>query len=309
VHRLTFARLAGRSGLLARSAGIIQPSRAAQEALVPELPELETIVRDLRPLLTGRRILAVRRTSKQALRRPWRSEWEPLLAGQAIDEVRRRGKWIVMRLSSGAFLVVHLGMTGQLTVADAGDDLAAHTHLVFDLDAPGKQLRFRDIRRFGGASVFLSEADLEAFFTENGLGPEPFSLDPKAWRARLAATTRPIKAVLLDQTVVAGVGNIYANESLFVARIHPQKRACDLERAEADRLRKAIATVLTHAIARRGSTIRNYVGGDGLAGGYQDEFRVYGRKGEPCPRCGTTLVSLRTGGRASHYCPACQQKG
>lgn len=273
---------------------------------MPELPEVETVIRDLRPHLTGRRVVAARRASKQALRRPWRREWEALLAGQSIAEVRRRGKWIVVALASGASLVFHLGMTGQLTVADAGDAIAPHTHLLFDLDAPGRQLRFRDTRRFGSASVFLSEADLEAFFTENGLGPEPFSLDPKAWRTSLAGTTRPIKAVLLDQSVVAGVGNIYADESLFAARIHPQRRACDLERGEADRLRKAIARVLTRAIERRGSTIRDYVGGEGLAGGYQDEFRAYGRKGEPCPRCGAAIASVRTGGRASHYCPGCQ---
>jgi formamidopyrimidine-DNA glycosylase len=273
---------------------------------VPELPEVETIVRDLRALLTGRRIAAVRRASEQRLRRPWDEGWAALLAGRRIDEVRRRGKWIVLALDSGAFLVVHLGMTGQLTVAAADDPVAPHTHLVFDLEEPGRQLRFRDVRRFGSASLFAGAAELEAFFAANGLGPEPFALDPRAWREALANTTRPVKAALMDQTVVAGVGNIYADESLFVARLHPARRGCDLSRAEAERLRKAVARVLTRAIERRGSTIRDYVGGSGLAGGYQEEFQVYGRAGEPCPRCGAAIASRRLAGRASHFCPACQ---
>jgi formamidopyrimidine-DNA glycosylase len=272
---------------------------------LPELPEVETIVRDLRPLLVGRRIVAVERTSKLKLRRAWREEWASLLVDQRITEVRRRGKWIVLALKSGAFLVVHLGMTGQLTVVETSEPPATHTHFVFDLD-DGRQLRFRDTRRFGSVSMFPDAEALEAFFVENGLGPEPFALDPKEWRETLSATTRPIKAVLLDQTVVAGVGNIYADESLHVAKLHPKRKACDLTRAEAERLRKAIATVLSRAIEKRGSTIRNYIGGSGLEGGYQEEFRVYGRKGDPCPRCKSPIASLRVGGRASHYCPCCQ---
>ena len=150
------------------------------------------------------------------------------------------------------------------------------------------------------------DAALEAFHRDNDLGPEPFDLDPATWRASLKATTRIIKAVLLDQTVVAGVGNIYADETLFLAQLHPSRRACDLKAKEADRLRESIAHVLTQAIEHRGSTIRNYVGGSGLAGGYQDEFRAYGRTGLPCSRCETPIAMLRVGGRSSHYCPKCQ---
>jgi formamidopyrimidine-DNA glycosylase len=273
---------------------------------VPELPEVETIVRDLRPLLVGRRILSVQRTSKLALRRPWDPAWNALLVGRRIDAASRRGKWIVLHLDDGSFLVFHLGMTGQLTVVDAGTDLGAHLHLVFSLDGPGQQLRFRDIRRFGSGRRFANEPELQGLFIENGLGPEPFDLDPNAWRASLAGTTRAIKAVLLDQGVVAGVGNIYADEALFVARLHPSRRACDLSQAEAERLRLAIAQVLTTAIDKRGASIRNYVGGSGLQGGYQEEFLAYGRKGEPCSRCGTLLAVLRLGGRSAHYCPSCQ---
>jgi formamidopyrimidine-DNA glycosylase len=272
---------------------------------VPELPEVETVTRDLRPLLTGRTIRAARRTSAVELRRPWRDEWAARLAGKSILEVRRRGKWIVLALSGGEALLAHLGMTGQFTVVEAAATPPTHLHLVFDLD-DGRQLRFRDSRRFGSVTL-LDEEQLRRFFDENGLGPEPFALDPKAWRSTLAATKRPIKAVLMDQSVVAGVGNIYADEALFRARLHPARRACDLTRAEAERVREAIAEVLTEAIERRGSTIRDYVGGDGQAGGFQDEFRAYGRTGEPCVRCGTAIASLRVGGRSAHFCPSCQK--
>jgi formamidopyrimidine-DNA glycosylase len=273
---------------------------------VPELPEVETVVRDLRPLVVGRTVVSVTRTSQQALRRPWQAEWAARLAGHRIDGVRRRGKWIVFDLDGGLHLVVHLGMTGQLTIASTEEPRAEHTHLLFDL-GQGSQLRFRDTRRFGSATVFDDASALECFFTENGLGPEPFDLDPTAWRQALAATTRSVKAVLLDQTVVSGVGNIYADEVLFHARLHPARRACELDRAEADRLRKAIPTVLNRAIQRRGSTIRDYVGGNGLEGGYQEEFRAYDRQGQPCPRCGTTIECIRLAGRSTHFCPKCQK--
>ena len=273
---------------------------------MPELPEVETIVRDLRPLLVGRRLSTVTRVGSLELRRPWLSEWHGSLVERRILEAHRRGKWIRLRLDSGGHLVVHLGMTGRLTVKAAGDPLEPHTHLVFDLDEPGRQLRFSDIRRFGCAVLIPDDAALEAFHIDNALGPEPFDLDPAAWRASLKATTRVIKAVLLDQTVVAGVGNIYADEALFQAHLHPSRRACDVKPKEADRLREAIAHVLTAAIAHRGSTIRNYVGGSGLSGGYQDEFRAYGRTGLPCPRCETPIAMARVGGRSSHFCPKCQ---
>jgi formamidopyrimidine-DNA glycosylase len=275
---------------------------------VPELPEVETVVRDLRPLLVGRRFVSVRRASKHKLRLPWDDAWPALLGGRTVDAISRRGKWIVVHLDDGSFFVVHLGMTGQLTVVEAVTPVPDHLHLVLDLDNGVHQLRFRDVRRFGSVTRFAGQAELETFFVVNGLGPEPFDLDGKAWRQALAGTTRAIKAVLLDQGVVAGVGNIYADEALFLARIHPARRGCDLTPAEADRLRKAVAKVLTTAIEKRGSSIRNYIGGSGLAGEYQEEFRVYSRTGQECPRCGAAIAQLRLAGRSAHYCPKCQPK-
>lgn len=273
---------------------------------MPELPEVETVVRDLRPLLLGRRILEISRLSSLELRRPWQQSWHALLVDRQIVESRRRGKWIVLGLDNGAFLVVHLGMTGQLTVVSQEEPRDTHTHLEFRLDTDLKVLRFRDIRRFGCILYTSNQEALETFYQENELGPEPFDLDPVVWQQELKGTTRVIKAVLLDQTVVAGVGNIYADEALYVAKIHPLRRACDLSKGQAETLRKAIVEVLKNAIEHRGSTIRNYVGGSGLEGGYQNEFRAYGRTGEPCSRCQTALVVLRVGGRSSHFCKKCQ---
>jgi formamidopyrimidine-DNA glycosylase len=272
---------------------------------VPELPEVETVVRDVRPHLTGRRIQAVG-VSQKALRRPWSSEWETLLLGRRVAGVRRRGKWIVLDLDRGLSLVFHLGMSGNLTVTDADAPVADHTHVVIALGRGDRQLRFRDIRRFGSATLFAGRDALGRFFEDSGLGPEPWDLQPGPWHERLTATDRSLKAVLLDQRVVAGVGNIYADESLFEARLHPARTGRSVTKAEAERLRRAIVTVLERAIERRGSSIRNYVGGSGQKGRYQDEFRVYGRTAAPCVRCRTPIERVRLAGRSTHFCPKCQ---
>jgi formamidopyrimidine-DNA glycosylase len=272
---------------------------------VPELPEVETVVRDLRPLLAGRTLGPVR-LSDRALRRPWEAGWSALLDGRRVEGVRRRGKWIVLDFEDGARLLVHLGMTGQFTVRAATDSRQTHTHLTFPLD-DGRELRFRDIRRFGSATYYPDEPALAAYFTAQKLGPEPFGLDPEAWRLGLKRTTRVLKAALLDQRLVAGVGNIYADESLFEARLKPTRRGTATTRAEAERLRLAIEMVLARAIVSRGSSIRNYVGGSGLQGGYQEEFRVYGRTGEPCRVCERPVRQRRLAGRSTHYCSQCQR--
>ena len=272
---------------------------------MPELPEVETVVRDLRPVLVGRRITALR-VSRLSLRRRWNAAWQKRLIGRRVREAGRRGKWILLHLDDAQVLVIHLGMTGQLTVATADQDPPAHTHLVFTLDRGQYQLRFTDIRRFGSATLFADATALEKFFIAPGLGPEPFLLESKYLHERLAATSRCLKAVLLDQTVVAGVGNIYADESLFEAKLPPTRLGRQASRQETARLRKAIVTVLNRAIDRRGSSIRNYVGGSGLKGEMQHEFRVYGRTGEPCVRCETAIERIRLAGRSTHYCPKCQ---
>jgi formamidopyrimidine-DNA glycosylase len=274
---------------------------------VPELPEVETVVGDLQPLLIGRRFTAIT-TGSRALRRPWSKDWVELLVGRKVAEVGRRGKWIVIRLDDDQHLLIHLGMTGQLTVAPTSEAWNSHTHWVVDLDDSQEQLRFRDIRRFGSVTRFPHADALEDFFQSVGLGPEPFDVKKRYWLETLRGTERCLKAVLLDQRVVAGVGNIYADESLYQAFLHPTMMACRLMDAEAERLRKAICVVLTRAIKQRGSSIRNYVGGSGLKGKYQNEFSVYGRVGEPCPRCQASIERIRLAGRSTHFCPHCQTK-
>lgn len=272
---------------------------------MPELPEVETVVRDLRPLLVGQQLAAIR-TSRQSLRVKWSKSWEPRLIGSRVDAIRRRGKWILIDLQPAGLLVVHLGMTGQFTVVSREAPVQDHVHLTVDLSDGENQLRFRDIRRFGSATYHDDEPSWAAS-RDVELGPEPFDLEAGYFRETLAKTERVLKAILLDQRVVAGVGNIYADESLHAARLDPRRRGCDVERSEADRLRKAIVAVLNRAIDYRGSSIRNYVGGSGLQGGFQNEFQAYGRTGEPCRRCRTPIECIRLAGRSTHYCPRCQE--
>jgi formamidopyrimidine-DNA glycosylase len=198
-------------------------------------------------------------------------------------------------------------MTGQLTVVQAHHPMALHTHVVMDLDDADQQLRFRDIRRFGSVSFFADEANLNRFFHDSGLGPEPFDLEPHYWRGCLARTRRCLKAVLLDQRVLAGVGNIYADEALFEAQLHPRRLGRTIRSQEAGRLRRAVIQVLNRAIYKRGSSIRDYVGGNGDRGEFQDEFRVYSRAGAPCVRCRCPIRRIRLAGRSTYFCPNCQQ--
>ena len=270
---------------------------------MPELPEVETVVRDLRGPLVGRSIVKLE-VSAQALRRKWSAAHSRKLVGRIVREISRRGKWILLDLD-GPWLVVHLGMTGQFTIVSAGAPRETHTHFVFTLDRG--ELRFRDIRRFGSVTWFDDRAAVDAFFGASRLGPEPFTLDPEAWRRALKKTSRNLKACLLDQRLVAGVGNIYADESLFEAKLSPKLLGKRLTAVQAERLRLAVVSVLTRAIERRGSTIRDYVGGSGLRGGFQDEFRAYGRTGEPCVRCATPIRRIVLAGRSTHFCPTCQR--
>lgn len=272
---------------------------------MPELPEVETVVRDLRTPLVGRKITGLE-IGPKSLRRLWPEDGKQRVVGRSVRAVERRGKWILIDLG-GPWLLVHLGMTGQFTVVRARTPRQDHTHFVFTLTR-GDELRFRDVRRFGSLSLFDDRASLDAFFTQGKLGPEPFALDPETWRRCLKKTARNLKACLLDQRLVAGVGNIYADEALFESRLHPALLGRQITRGQAERLREAIVEVLTRAIALRGSTIRDYVGGSGLAGGYQDEFRAYGRTGEPCVRCTTPIVRVVLAGRSTHFCPRCQRR-
>ncbi len=270
---------------------------------MPELPEVETVVRDLRESLVGRRISAIHQ-SQQKLRTPWKKQWTHLIVNSRIVSLNRRGKWILMTLEGNRTVLIHLGMTGQLTLHAPCDLKADHTHLRFELEQE-RELRFCDIRRFGSAQVFETAQSLLTFL-QSRLGSEPFDAEPEQFYLKLRKTDRYIKAVLLDQRVLAGVGNIYADESCYRARLHPKRKANRLTRKESDCLLSSVQVVLTRAIENRGSTIRNYVGGSGLEGQYQSELEVYGRSGERCRHCHMVIQREVIAGRATHYCARCQ---
>lgn len=277
---------------------------------MPELPEVETVVRDLRSALVSRRITGVQH-SRQKLRHPWRPCWNNHILGMRITAVRRRGKWILVDLLASSastdppLLRVHLGMTGQFTVVPGNTPQPDHVHVIFQLDN-GQELRFRDPRRFGGVEFFIHGGEVEAAMNAE-LGPEPFNIPAGYFRDRVRNSQRNLKALLLDQTIIAGVGNIYADEACFRARLHPARPGQSLQAKECDRLRRAIETVIRRAIDCRGSTIRDYIGGSGLRGQFQNELAVYGRTGEPCPVCQTPIACRRLAGRSSHFCPTCQR--
>ncbi len=270
---------------------------------MPELPEVETVIRELRPRLVGRRLRSVEAGAKK-LRFAWQPAWGLRLAGRRVEAIRRRGKWIMIDLDDGSLLLSHLGMTGKLRVVRADAPHEPHTHLIFALD-DGSELRYRDVRRFGSLRYCSTAAEIESMMGET-LGPEPWDLDPENWYERLRRSRRSLKAILLDQTVVAGVGNIYADEALFAARLSPRMVGARITRPHAERLRRAIVVVLDRAIAARGSTIRDYVGGSGRRGRYQHKLLAYGRTGQPCPNCSRLIQCIRLAGRATHYCPRCQ---
>lgn len=274
---------------------------------MPELPEVETVVRDLIPLLTSKTIVKVEVPGKK-LRRPWNPLWSQLLENQTIETVARRGKWIIIPLRSNLQLVIHLGMTGQLCVFNQNTLRQSHTNLIFSLDHGTDELRFRDIRRFGSADLFLSQEALNEFFVSKELGPEPFDIPQDYWLDSLAKSSRNLKAFLLDQKNITGVGNIYADESLYKSGLNPSRKAQSLSKKEALLLAKCVGEVLGCAIENRGSTIKDYVGGSGLMGGYQDEFQAYGRTGEPCGKCGQPIKKIVLVGRSTHFCPNCQPK-
>ena len=265
---------------------------------MPELPEVQTVVATLRPRLVGRTVTGVTLNRTDVLCPP-DADLPAHLAGRTVASIDRRGKRVVFTLDDGSRFYVHLGMTGQLTVVPADTPAPSHTHL--EIHFGGERLRFRDPRRFGGVWWLGQEACADA-----GMGPEPLSLRPQQLERRLAGTSRAIKTALLDQAVVAGLGNIYVDEALFLAGIHPLTRAKDLTGGQVRHLNRAIKGTLRRAIRHRGSTLRDYVDADGAAGGFQKLHRVYDRAGQPCRVCKTPIERFVLGGRSTHFCPTCQ---
>jgi formamidopyrimidine-DNA glycosylase len=263
---------------------------------VPELPEVETVVRTLAPRLTGRRILMAAFTSRHVTPGD-RRKLAAHLSGQTVCSIRRRGKFILITLDDG-MLIVHLGMTGRLLIDGRATE---HTYGIFELDH-GTML-YTDPRQFG--SIEWSRELPERIAS---LGPEPLEVACEEFCTQLRRRNARIKPLLLNQQFLAGVGNIYADESLFRAGIHPLAMASRLSRTRAERLHQAIRSILSRAIEQGGSSISDYVDANGEKGWFQIQHNVYGREGESCRECSTPIRKIVLGQRGTHYCPKCQKR-
>src|SRR6266550_4660915 len=272
---------------------------------MPELPEVETVRVQLEPVLTGRRFERVEIYDPRLVRPYEPAEVAAELEGERVAAVERRGKYLIVRFESDRVLLIHLRMTGSLRHSGDGLDEDPHRRAVVKLD-DGSDVAYRDVRRFGTWLV-LEPGELEPYLSTR-VGEEPLDALFTAARLgeRLAKRRTPIKAALLDQRTLAGLGNIYVDEALWRARIHPLRPAESLDRTELRRLHRGIRAALEAGIARQGSTLRDYALPDGGSGSMQDEFKVYGRGGEPCDRCGTPIAKSRVGGRGTWFCPTCQ---
>jgi formamidopyrimidine-DNA glycosylase len=272
---------------------------------VPELPEVETVANGVDARVRGQRIVRVWTSGKPQTFKSPETEITAALTGAWITRVRRVGKTIVMDLSaaggtpSGQFLV-HLGMTGRLLVSQPEVPIPPHTHAVLTL-GDTREVRFVDPRRFGRLSIVADTAGY------TGPGAEPTTITPEAFAQLFKGRRLAIKAALLNQSILHGVGNIYADESLFRAGIRPRKQAGRLTRAELSRLHAALQQVLAHAIQLGGSSVSDYVDADGIRGFFQLQHKVYSRAGELCLDCATPLKKIIVGGRTTVYCPTCQR--
>ncbi|HIE37919.1 MAG TPA: bifunctional DNA-formamidopyrimidine glycosylase/DNA-(apurinic or apyrimidinic site) lyase [Anaerolineae bacterium] len=271
---------------------------------MPELPEVETIAQGLREAV-GRRIVGAEVRWARTIAAPDPTVFVQRLVGRRLLGGGRRGKWLVIRLEGGDHLLIHLGMSGRLVLEPEGVGEERYARVLLMLD-DGRRVRFSDPRKFGRAVLTVDPEEVL-----EGLGPEPLgeAFTPERLREMLAGRRARLKPLLLNQRFLAGLGNIYTDEALWRARVHPLRRSDTLSGEEVLRLHRAIREVLAEAIDRRGTTLedRGYVGADGRPGTFNRELAVYGRVGRPCPRCGTPIERIVVGGRGTHLCPRCQQ--
>jgi formamidopyrimidine-DNA glycosylase len=281
---------------------------------MPELPEVETVARGLRQAILGRWILSVALGKTDFIDDP--AALEQHLPGRQIEAVERYGKFMLLRLSAlnreasvatngdavPASLLVHLGMTGQIAPAPAGQPLEKHTHVCLVLD-DGRELRYTDARRFGRIAYLTKDLLAEELA---GFGADPLEASKDEFADRICGRRARIKALLLDQSVLRGIGNIYADESLWKAKIHPARLGARLSKKEAETLRRALQDILRKAILLRGSSISDFLDAEGEPGEYQRHHRAYGREGKNCYRCKTVIRRAIVAGRSSYFCPRCQ---
>jgi formamidopyrimidine-DNA glycosylase len=269
---------------------------------MPELPEVETVANGVHQRVQGQTVLSVWTSNKPQTFKSPPSEIANTLTGARIDRVHRVGKTIAVDLTRDgrpAQFLVHLGMTGRLLVSTPETEVPPHTHAILTLSGGGKEIRFVDARRFGRLSV-----SNEVY---QGSGREPLTISLEDFIALFHGRKTPIKAALLSQSLLHGVGNIYADEALYHAGIRPKRHAGRLTRDELTRLRSALIKVLKHAIKLGGSSVSDYVDAEGVAGFFQLHHRVYSRTGQPCRTCKTPIERIVIGGRSTHFCPTCQK--
>lgn len=266
---------------------------------MPELPEVQTVVNTLAPRIVGKRIAGARLLRGDIVT-PSGFDLVGAISGRSVSDITRRAKRIVILLSDGNRFFVHLGMTGRLTIEKSSEPILKHTHLIIHFD--DFEVRFRDPRRFGGV-WWMGTDD-----PDGKLGPEPLEIRPKQLAERLGRTTRAIKNALLDQNLIAGLGNIYVDESLFAAGIHPLARADKLDDTQVAKLTRAIKLILRKALRHRGSTLRDYVDAEGGSGAFQNLHQVYDRAGKLCRVCKSPIVRIVLGGRSTCFCSKCQSR-
>ncbi len=269
---------------------------------MPELPEVQTIIDDLKSKIRGAGIIDIKTSTKSI----WRYKYprKGNIVGATVSGVARRGKYILIYLSKNKALIVHLGMTGRLIFTESGSRPQKHTHIVLrftDFD-----IHYNDIRRFGFMDL-VNLDNLENVSYLRNLGPDPFEIETGDFISIIRSKKRMMKPFLLDQNVISGLGNIYSDEILFKARIHPRVISSKIGKKRLTNLHDAALEILKNAIKARGSSISNYVDGSGSRGRYQNSHLVYGREGKPCKRCGAKIKREVIGSRSAHFCPRCQR--
>lgn len=276
---------------------------------MPELPEVETVLRGLKERVLGRRVSSVEVLNPLVIVGQ-REEFTRVVTGRSIHTVRRKGKALAIELGAKngeapRFLLIRLGMTGQLTVEPREAALKPHTHVRMAFGEGSEELRFRDVRRFGRLRCCTAE-ELEQVFSR--LGPDASEISEKEFLDAMKGRRGAIKSWLMNQQLLSGLGNIYADEALFRARIHPLAKPGSLPLGVARRLHRAVKKVLERAVARQGTSFRDYIDIEGRPGNYLESLRVYQRTGRPCRRCRTPIRRLVIAGRSSHFCPRCQPR-
>jgi formamidopyrimidine-DNA glycosylase len=274
---------------------------------MPEMPEIETIRRTLLPKVTGRRIENIDISLPRLIKYPELLAFKAMLLNRTITGLKRQGKYLLFQLDNSLVMVVHLRMTGQLYYQEQESERKAHTHLVLSFEN-GSLLLYTDIRTFG-AFYLLPAAEMTRISGLSLLGPEPLSPEFTLayFEEIISGRKGKIKSLILNQNLIGGIGNIYADEALFLAGVDPERQGNNLNASEAELLYKAINKVIQDGIDHGGTTFRDYIDGEGNKGSHQNYLNVYGRYKEPCPNCQTPINRKKVAGRSSHYCPACQK--